>query len=365
MMGIQFAVSLTAIIAIAYFYQLHTYWMNFDTGISTENIVNVALRDVSSEIFRTEIINNSHITGVSFSSSVPIFGAFDRPGLRTEKMDEPRRAFHYSVDTGFIHNFAIDLIAGRNFSDQFSTDRENAIIINEEGVRVLDLGSPVESIGETLIFGEDSEVTVIGVVKDFNYRLLENPIDPLALRYRPQEFRYANIGYASGKKDEIKAWLSDAWKTLDKIHPIQLVFMEDMQERQESQFGGMIRIFAWASGFIILIALFGLLGMATYTTELRVKEIGIRKVLGESVPGMAYLLSQDYFRLILVSAVFALPAGYFLSSSVMQFFAFRPGLSLWVLPAALVFVLALALITIGSQTVRAALADPIQTLREE
>jgi putative ABC transport system permease protein len=365
LMGIQFAVSLTAIIAIAYFYQLHTYWMNFDTGIHTENIVNVALRDVSSEILRNEVITNSQVTGVSFSSSVPIFGGFDRPGLRTQEMDEPRRAFYYSVDTGFLHNFAIDLIAGRNFSDQFSTDRENAVIINEEAVQVLELGSPVESIGKTLIFGEDSEVTVIGVVKDFNYRLLENPIDPLALRYRPQEFRYANIGYAPGKKDEIKAWLSDTWKTLDKIHPIQLVFMEDLQERQESQFGGMIQIFAWACGFIILIALFGLLGMATYTTELRVKEIGIRKVLGESVSGVAYLLSRDYFRLILVSAVFALPAGYFLSGSVMQFFAFRPGLSLWVLPAALVFVLTLALITIGSQTVKAALADPVETLREE
>ncbi|MDH5466923.1 MAG: ABC transporter permease [Candidatus Aminicenantes bacterium] len=365
LMGIQFAVSLTSVIFIAYLYQLHTYWMTFDRGMKTEHIVNVILRDVNSETLRNEIITNSNITGVSFSSSIPIFGGFHRPGLRTEKMDEPRRAFYYSVDTEFIHNFEIDLIAGRNFSRQFSTDSADAVIINEKAVQVLDLGSPVESIGKTLVLGKDSEVTVIGVVKDFNFRLLENPIDPLALRYQPQEFRYANIGYAPGKKEEIKAWLSDTWKKLDKIHPIQYVFMEDMQERHESQIGGTIRISAWASGFVILIALFGLLGMATYTAEMRVKEIGIRKVLGASVSGMAYLLSKDYIRLIVVSAVFALPAGYFLSGSMMQFFAFRPGLSLWVLPGALAFVLALALVTIGSQTVRAALANPIETLREE
>ena len=357
--------SLTSVIFIAYSYQLHTYWMNFDRGIRTENIVNVVLRDVNSETLRNEIITNSSITGVSFSSSIPIFGGHHRPGLRTEKMDESRRAYYYSVDTEFITNFGIDLIAGRNFSRQFSTDSEKAVIINEKAVQVLDLGSPLESIGKTLILGEDSEVTVIGIVKDFNYRFLENPIDPLALRYQPQEFRYANIGYAPGKKEEVKAWLSDTWKKLDKIHPIQYVFMEDMQERTESQMGGTIRISAWACGFVILIALFGLLGMATYTAEMRVKEVGIRKVLGASVSGMAYLLSKDYIRLILVSAVFALPAGYFLSGSVMQFFAFRPGLSLWVLPGALAFVLSLALVTIGSQTVRAALADPAETLREE
>jgi putative ABC transport system permease protein len=168
-----------------------------------------------------------------------------------------------------------------------------------------------------------------------------------------------------GKKEEMKTWLSDTWKKLDKIHPVHYVFMEEMQERFESQVGGTIRISAWGLGFVILIALFGLLGMATYTTELKVKEIGIRKVLGASVSGMAYLLSKNYIKLIFVSAVFALPAGYFLSASIMQFFAFRPGLSFWVLPGALAFVLALALITIGSQTVKAALANPVKTLREE
>jgi putative ABC transport system permease protein len=365
LMGIQFAVSLISIIFIVYSYQLHTYWMTFDKGIKTENIVNVVIRDVNYKPLRNEIISNSHITGVSFSSDIPIFGGHHRPGLRTEKMDKPRRAYYYSVDTEFIQNFGVDLIAGRNFSYQFSTDSANAVIINEKAVQVLDLGSPVESIGKTVILGKDSEVTVIGVVKDFNFRTFENPIDPLALRYRPQEFRYANIGYKSGKKEEIETWLSDTWKKFDKIHPIQYVFMEDMQERQESQVGGTIRISAWACGFIILIALFGLLGITTYTTELRVKEIGIRKVLGASVSGMAYLLSKDYIRLILVSAVFALPAGYLLSRSMMQFFAFRPGLSIWVLPGALAFVLVLALVTIGSQTVRAATANPVETLREE
>ena len=127
---------------------------------------------------------------------------------------------------------------------------------------------------------------------------------------------------------------------------------------------GIIGIFSWACGFVILIAFFGLLGMASYTTEMRIKEIGIRKVFGASVSNVAYLLSKDYIKLILYSAVFAIPAAYFLSSMFYQFFAFRPDLSLLVLPVALIFILILALITISSQTVKAALANPAETLKE-
>lgn len=365
LMGIQFAVSLAAIIFIVYFFQLHTYWMTFDKGITTDNIVNVSMRDVNYETLRNEMIKGSRITGVSFSSDIPLYGGHDGRRLKTEKMEEPRRAWYYSIDTEFIHNFKIELIAGRNFSDAFSTDMENAIIINEKAVQALDLGSPVESIGKTLIFAEDTEVTVIGAVKDFNFRTFENPIQPLVLRYQPQEFRYANVSYTDGNKDEIKTWLSESWKQFDRIHPVRHVFLADMEERLENQIGGTLSISAWACGFVILIALFGLLGMATYTTEMRIKEIGIRKVLGARVSSIAYVLSKSYIKLILYSAAFALPGGYFLSESVMQFFAFRPGLSLWVPPAALLFILFLALATIGSQTIKAALSNPVDTLRVE
>ena len=139
----------------------------------------------------------------------------------------------------------------------------------------------------------------------------------------------------------------------------------DTEETFNSSISGSIGISAWGCGFVILIALFGLLGMATYTTEMRVKEIGIRKVLGARVSTVTYLLSKSYLKLILISAVFALPGGYFLSDSLMQFFAFRPDLDLWVLPGALIFILMLALLTIGSQTVKAAHANPVETLRVE
>jgi putative ABC transport system permease protein len=271
----------------------------------------------------------------------------------------------YSIDPEFINNFKIELVAGRNFSNEFSTDAKNAIIINEQAIQAFELGPPAESVGKTLLMEDNSEVMVIGVVKDFNYTFPDVPISPLALRYRPEELRVANISYMQGTKDAIKAYLPVAWKKLDKLHPIHYDFFDDALEQSDSEISGTIKIFAWACGFIILIALLGLLGMATYTTEMRIQEIGIRKVLGASVSNVTYLLVKDYIKMILFSAVFAIPGGYFLTDAIMENFAFRPALTLWVLPAALIFILVLALITIGSQTVKAAVANPVDSLHYE
>ena len=365
LMGIQFAVSLILIIFTIYGNRLFTYWMTFDYGIKTENLVNVYLQDVNYEVFRNELIAKSSINGVSLSNEVPVFGGQRTLNLRNENMEKPRSTFYYSVDPEFIDNFDIELVAGRNFSDEFLTDKEDAIIVNEKAVEAFDLGSPAESIGKTLIAGDDLGVKVIGVVKNYNYYAPDEPIQPLVLRYRPEEFRFANISYVPGKKDEIKKYLQEEWKKLDKVHAVSFKFFDDARQDASSEGRGIIGIFGGTCGFIILIALLGLLGMASYTTEMRIKEIGIRKVIGANVSSVVYLLSKGYMKLILYSAVFAIPAAYIFSNMFYQSFAFRPDLSLWVLPAALFFILILALITISSQTVKAALANPAETLREK
>lgn len=365
LMGIQFAVSLIAIIFVAYFYQLSRYWMTFDSGIASENFVNVYLKDVDHQTFKNEIITNSNIRCVSFSNEIPIYGGGGVLDLKTETMEKPRRASTYCVDPDFIDNFEIKLIAGRKFSSEYATDIENAIIINERAVQVFELGSPEQAIGKSVFSENDSRFSVIGIVKDFNYTFPDVPIGPLVLRYQPENFRIANISYLPGKKDEIKSYLEKTWRKFDKLHAFDYKFFDDEQAELNVSMAGPIKISGWACGFVILITLLGLLGMVTYTTEIKIKEIGIRKVLGASVPGIAYFLSKGYLKIILYSAIIALPGGYLASEAIMQNFAFRPGLSLWILPAALIFILVLALITICTQTVRAAVANPVESLRYE
>lgn len=365
LMGIQFAISIISIIFIVYFYDLHIFWSTMDKGIKTDNMVAVSLRDVKHEIFRNEVIGNSQILSISFSDDIPVYGGSSYMKIHRGNENESQYAHSYTVDPLFLSNFGIDLLVGRNFSRTISIDTLNSVLINEQAVTEFGYPTVADAIGETIFRGDGSELNIIGVFKDFNYKSPEDPIGALILRYKPKYFRYANIEYASGMKDETRSFLRATWEKLDKIHPIRLKFYEDAQTERNQAISGPLKISAYACGFVILIALFGLLGMAIYTTEIRIKEIGIRKVLGARVSAITYILSRDYIRLILISSTVGLPGGYFISEMMMQFFAFRPNLNLWVLPGTLVFILTMALLTIGSQTVRAAIANPVETLRDE
>ena len=366
---VQFAVSITLIICTFIISKQLDYLKHKDVGFNKNQLLVIRIRGdrfrENIEPLKNELIKYSHITGVSFSSTKPIYGGFWRTMIKTEKMEEPIRAYYYTIDPDFIHNFDIELITGRNFSDAFSTDKSSAILLNKKAVQALNLSSPEDALGQTILLGESGRATVIGIVGDFNYRSLENPINPLVMRYKPEDFRFANIRYTPGKKEDMKAFLVEIWKKFDKIRPANYIFIEDEQERYNAQISGTILISAWACGFVILISLLGLLGMSMYTTEMKVKEIGIRKVLGSNVFSITCLLSKGYIRLICISAAFALPGGFLLSKSMLQFFAFRPDMNLWVLPGTLIFILALAMLTIGSQVLRAAQANPVDTLKVE
>ncbi len=366
LMAMQFGVSLFSIIGIVYFYDLHTYWMNLDRGIALEDTVSVFLRDVNPNIFKNEVVSNSNILGISLSGAVPVYGVSNMTKLKKMEIDEAKYAYRITIDQDYMDCFKLHIIAGRNYSEKISSDIENSIILNEKAVKYFNLGSPEESVGKTMIMGEDSEVVIIGVVKDYIFRrYFERAIESLVILYRPQEFRYVNINYPGGRRTEVENFLTESWKRLDSVHPVQLNFLEDFKADFDNDNQAMLITSVWSCGFIILVALFGLLGMAAYSTELRIKEIGIRKAIGASVMNIAYLLSKNYVKLILYSAAVALPCAYFATEIMFQFMAFRPELSLWVLPAALFFILALALVTIGSQTIKAAIANPIETLRDE
>ncbi len=365
LMGVQFAISLMSIIFIVYFYQVVEYWMSFDTGIDTENMACLSIQDVNHEIILNELLADSRITGVSFSQNIPIFGGRNHMDISGERSENSVRAFCTSIDPEFITNFGLQIIAGRNFSGEFYTDIERAVIVNEKTTGLLNLGNAGEAIGKRIFLDGENEKIVIGVVKDFNFRSLENSIGPMVFLNDPVRYRYANIRYVQGRKEDLKSSLTELWKKLDEYHPVDYMFFEDIQEDISNATSEALNLSALACGYIIFVALCGLLGMSMYTTELRVKEISIRKVFGSSVFGAVYILSRDYIKLILYASAFAIPVAVGLTAIVMQFIAHRPGLSLWVPPVTLVFVLSLALLTISSQTIKTANTNPVEILREE
>jgi putative ABC transport system permease protein len=365
LLSFQFAISLISVVFIIYFSQLINFWVKFDYGITNDNMVNVSIEDIDYEVFKYELGKNTNITGISFSNDIPIYGGMYWEKLMTENSDIEKDAYYYSVDIEFISNFGIKLQAGRNFSQQMSTDKTNSMIINETGVKTFGFETPEAAVGRTLHTKDGKQLRIIGVTKDFGYTFPDVPIQPMFLVYQPELFRFANLQYVSGKKDEIKTYLAETWKKFDKIQRVESYFIDDSKEDTMAELRDPIYLASWICGFIVVIATLGLLGMAGYTSEVRIKEIGIRKVFGISNLGAIYLLAKDYLKLMIITACVAIPVAFFLTKTIFQDFENRPEMNLWVLPVVLFFFLLLSVITIGSQTIKAVMANPADTLRFE
>jgi len=361
----QFTVSIIAIITIMMLYRLHSFMISYDKGIDTENIVNIDLQKNKYETFRNELLSNKDIITVSASSGIPVYGSWGMTKIKPVNMDEELHVSYYSFDPIFIENFNLTLVAGRNFSDEYSTDKTSAAIINEKAVKIFGFDSPEHAIGKLLIKGKKQDIYIIGVLKDFNFRRLENEIGPLYCRYKPEYFEYANVRFMPGKKSEMKTSLISTWEKVDKVHSIDYQFYDDLETQDSSLIMGIVTIASWICGFIIIIALLGLLGMTTFTTEMRTKEVGIRKVLGATASSISVFLSKDFIKLIIYSGIIAIPLAYLGNSLFYQNFAFRPEFNIWVYPVSIAFVIVLALITIGTQTIKAAFTNPVETIREE
>jgi len=365
LLSFQFGISLISVVFIIYFFQLINFWVKFDYGITNDNIVNVNIEDVDYEAFKYELSKNLNITGISFSDDIPIYGGQHWKKLIIENSDIEKDACFYSVDLEFISNFGIKLLAGRNFSQQMSTDKTNSILMNEAGVKAFGFSTPEAAIGQTLHTKDGKQLTIIGVTKDFGFTFPDVPIQPMFLVYQPELFRLTNIQYVPGKKDDIKAFLAETWKNFDKIRRVESYFIDDSKEEMMAELQDPVFLMSWICGFIVVIASLGLLGMASYTSELRIKEIGIRKAFGISNLGVVFLLSKDYLKLMIITACIAIPSAYFLTKTIFQEFENRPEMNLWVLPVVLLFFILLSVITIGSQTMKAVLADPADILRLE
>ena len=260
---------------------------------------------------------------------------------------------------------------GRYFSRDFPTDSA-AVVLNETAVRQLQLDDP---IGQKLTYPGACgdcvrEFTVIGVVEDFNTTSLHHPITPFGLfLYHDKNYHveepYLTLRIASGQVSQAVRLVEEEWNAHGQGTPLQYSFLDQDFEAMfqwEQQLG---RLFTLFTGLTIFVACLGLLGLAAYTVERRTKEIGIRKVLGASVTAIVALLSQDFVKLVLIALLVAIPVGYYVMQRWLQDFAYRTDISYGVFLVAGASALLIALLTISFQSIRAALANPVDSLRNE
>lgn len=361
----QFFVSFIFIITTIVLFKQINFQKNIDLGFQTENILNVELQGIDYEIFKQEVSGHPGISKISASAFIPCTGMAWLENVKRSEDAEFIDIDFISIDNNFIPNFGLKLVAGRNFPDAVNPENERFVILNEMAVKQFGFPSPADAIGQTLIFGNDTQVEIIGVVNNFLSRDTQNPSPPMALRVVPEYFEYANLKIATDDIEAVLLFLETKWKELEPYRPFRCAFFEDQLEDYNIGSKNALRGLSFITFLTILIAFFGLLGMVLYDTEARVKEIGIRKVMGASIGSIILTTSKTFMFLLLLAAALAIPVAWFANHMILQSIANRIELGIGIFVQGLAIMFALGFLTIFSQTIKAASRNPVESLRYE
>jgi putative ABC transport system permease protein len=370
----QFTISTILIIGTLVVFKQLNFFRNANMGLDKENVVVIANSNrlgTGEETFRQNISQLQGISNVSIANSIPtgnLFGDSYTPDPNGEQQIVPDISLaSFMVDYDFIPTLKINVLKGRNFSRDFSDSL--SIILNEEAAKQIGWKDP---IGRRIQYpgGNNEWYTVIAVVKDFNVQSLQTPMTPFALFHTSSRSYDLGTSFliARMKPGEVSNTLSKIetkWKAAVPGEPFDYNFLDaafDAQYRSEQRMGSIFGIFTTLSLFIACLGLFGL---SAYIAERRIKEIGVRKVMGASVQSIVALLSKDFLKLTLVAALIAFPIAWWWMNKWLEDFAYRVNIGWTVFIIAGLCTLMVALLTVSFQAVKAAIANPVKSLRTE
>jgi putative ABC transport system permease protein len=361
----QFALSTALIICTAIINSQLKYIRNRDLGIDTANIICVPVDNLEKDYakLKAELRQNANILHVTASSFPLAHYAFGTSAAEWEGKKEGERISMglAMVDFDTFDTYALQMAAGRPFQEKFAADAAEAYIVNETAVLAMGMEDPVGK----RFFWNQRDGRIIGVVKDFHNRSLHKEITPLVFLISPSWFRFLSIKINPEAKTAALNFLREKWKELRPGQDFSNYFLESYIEgfyRSEQRMEKVLQSFTILAVFISCL---GLLGLTTFSAGQRTKEIGIRKVLGSSVAGIMVMLSRDFTKRVLLANIIAWPAAYFFMHNWLQNFAYRTSIDIWVFFWAAALSLFIALVTVSYQSVKAALANPVDSLRYE
>jgi len=361
----QFVLSLGFIMAIVIMVQQHRYSINYDFGFDQEKIVNVDLQKADPQLVKNEFEKLSFVSVMSMSSH-PL-GAGDVPALYVKRIDgsDSIKASTMAVDENFITNMRLQLVLGRNLSDDAS-ENASSIIINEVFAKSLSPDDPSGAINQVLILPDKREVKVVGILKDFHYASLQSRIENFFFEYAPGNFRYANFHLQSTNERQAFSEMEEAWKLVGKDGRFKAEFLADQIRGAYAFYNNIVKMWGFMGLLAITIACIGLLGTVVFTVKNRVKEVSIRKVMGASSESLVFLLSKDFIVLLAIAGIVTIPSVYFLMELMLQEAQYyHASIGVFEVVTSLMVVLALGLTTIFSQTWKAANTNPVDNLRVE
>ncbi|MDN5287260.1 MAG: putative transport system permease protein [Mucilaginibacter sp.] len=368
---IQFTISIVLIVGTLVVYNQLSYMRNQALGFQKDQMVTISFNGDSAVQKHADIIKNElkripNVLSASASATIPGFGnsvAYTEVENHLGAMQQLNMNL-YDVDYDFIPQFEMKIVAGRAFSKAFGTDTTKAIIVNEAAVKSLGYLKPADAIGKRYAqWGRDGKI--IGVVKDFHFQSLQETVKPLNMRVNPRNTEVFTLKVSGKNLPETISAIQNKWKILAPERPFNYVFVDETFNKlytTEVTFGNLFLYFAVLA---IFISCLGLLGLASYSTLQRTREIGIRKVLGASVPGIVNMLSKEFLLLVIFSATIAFPLAWYGMYKWLQGFAYRINISWWEFAVAGILALIIAFTTVSFQAIKAALTNPVKSLRSE
>jgi putative ABC transport system permease protein len=316
--------------------------------------------------FKQKVSGRAEVKEMTASSSIPGSKAdWNAGGIRrlSQREDETNQYRVIMMDHDFIKLFGLEVAAGRPFSGELTHEEKN-VMINESASKLLGYDKVEESLDDQIYFWGDT-FKIVGVLKDYHQESLKASYDPMIFRYNATPDGFYSVKFNTSNVKESLAQFESYWKEVFPGNPFSYFFLDEhynQQYKDDQQFGKVFGIF---STLAIFIACLGLFGLSSLTAIQRTKEIGVRKVLGASIPSILTLISKDYVKLMIVAILISVPLSWWVMNTWLQDFATRISLSWWIFALPSILIIMLALLTVSIHTIKAAIANPVKSLRYE
>ena len=362
----QFAFSVMFIITAITLSQQFKHFISSDYGYNQESIAMIELGDVPYERIKQELSTNAAFSSVAGSNIIPGLNSRADRTISSDFVDYNTRGNHFAIDENYLETMELDLLAGRNFSAEYSTDQNGPMLITEQTVQVLGFGNPENAIGKLVVFA-DSLYPVIGVVEDFVSSDVTIEPEAVIMQYMPVYIDMAIVKFAGDDVNAAVSEIEETWTALGGTSDIDLtIFADELKEAYSLlMFQDLIKLMRVFAVFSVIISCLGLFGMAMFNAESRTKEIGIRKALGAENKDILFLLSKEYFWLIVIAIIISLPLINVLNGLMLDNISNRMDFNPWIYFGGIILSVVLAMLTVGSQSMRAATQKAIDSIRTE
>lgn len=360
----QYSLSLVVIIFLFAFNRQFSFMANANPGFTKANMMIVPVNGVDEQIMAQKINNVSGVKSVAATSASfsKHFSGMNMPVWLSNQKDAIG-VNYYFADANFISSMDFDFVAGRNFSFRSPGNKEQDILLNEKAAHALGFADAAKAVGEKVWLNDSTQLQITGVLKDFHYENPGKPIAPLAFRTKQGAYNYLYVK-TEGDKEPLEGRVLAALRSLHAASPFTVSWLDDDLNKANSQ-TATISLLGFLGFIALAIATLGLLGLVVYTVEVKGKEISIRKIIGASETQLVTILSKSFIKLLFIAGFIAMPIGWLLSAMFLQNFSQRAAFGFLNVVMCFVFLLAIGLFTVISQTYKAAMANPVKNMRSE